>query len=162
MTNKVNGELESVEILTKLVAIYKAALEAAKRKQAVLGSGTIADLKETLRTEETLAESIRKLERERLALQEHYGWPGSIRQLVALLPEEHQSRAAELADELSGTVRALALQNSINSEIITHLQNFISNNLDLIHNMQSGPAYNPGGEVSPLPTGGRSIVDRKI
>lgn len=162
MTNKVNGGPESVEILTRLVAIYKTALGTARQKQKVLGVGTIVELKEVVKAEKVLAEQIEELERERLEIQTTYGLPGTFSELIGLLPEERKTQAAEAAHELSQLVRELIIQNNINNEIIAHLQNFMNSNLDLIHDLRPSSTYGYGGDVPPPPSAGRSIVDRKI
>ncbi|MDR3562388.1 MAG: flagellar protein FlgN [Negativicutes bacterium] len=163
MTNKANPAApEWMEILGDLLEITGQLLDSAKRKQAVLASDKLDALQELMQEEELMAAALEKTERQRLELQVRFpAWPNSLSEQLAVLPEQERGQETELARKLGRTVKELAVQNRINSEIIQHLLNFTAYNLEQLYKVSSGPVYGSRGDVPP-PVTSRAVVDRKI
>jgi flagellar biosynthesis/type III secretory pathway chaperone len=163
MINTVNpAAAEWIVIQEKLIEITGNLLEAAKRKHAILASDTLDALQDILQQEEAMAAELEKVEARRLVfLRTYKTWPATLSEQITFLPEPDREQAAELARKLARTAEQLYIQNCINSEIIQHLLNYASCNLDQLYKMTSGPAYGSRGDV-PLPVAGRAVVDRKI
>ncbi len=153
-----------IDVLNKENSEYKLLLELSRRKSPVIVQGDLKALEQITDEEQIIVGRIQHLERSREEVLKDIAnvinkdvATLKLTELIKMLAKrpEEQAQLSALHDELQVSVKAVAIVNERNRELITNALELVNFDMNLIQSMNAAPetanynrgAYNVGGTM---------------
>lgn len=156
---------ELLEVLQKQKEKYQQLMDLSQQKRQSLIKGDLAELNEITQGEESLIFALGKLENEReqcfqqLALVANLAENASLKEVLTVLPLEHQRDLAQVQEEFARLIAQLTHLNQENMGLLEQSLQFVNFTVEAISE-QSQPLYNEEREVKVAQL--RNILDKKV
>ncbi|VBB09434.1 flgn protein [Lucifera butyrica] len=153
---------EMLTVLESMLGIYQRIAALEEEKQSVLAAGKPDLLAAAVREEGQLSAQIKELEQKRLSIQDKLADYGqTLAELTRDLPAPMKQRAAAVGGGLKKMLARIRLLSRINSEVISHVQNFFNYELNVAMQVKASPGYRRDCALN-HPVTGQVLVDKRI